>query len=253
MPLSGERKINQMIKNQKNRYTMYEAVTAYLENNSSKYSDNAEFTDHFSSYRAAVTEIALTEDQRSKAVTGKTKSKNILREQVTEQALAVAGAVYSFAKKSGNVSLLESTDQNKSKLDRFRDTVLVIELNFIKDKALENSQAMEGYGFTAQKLSEFADNINAYANAVGAKAAGGAAKSGASKSLVTLFKDASDILDSIDRLMEIYRGSDEEFYQGYKSARVVKDLGIRHKEQDTITNAGQNQPENSGIIQPEKF
>lgn len=232
---------------------MYEAVTAYLENNSSKYSDNAEFTDHFSSYRAAVTEIALTEDQRSKAVTGKTKSKNILREQVTEQALAVAGAVYSFAKKSGNVSLLESTDQNKSKLDRFRDTVLVIELNFIKDKALENSQAMEGYGFTAQKLSEFADNINAYANAVGAKAAGGAAKSGASKSLVTLFKDASDILDSIDRLMEIYRGSDEEFYQGYKSARVVKDLGIRHKEQDTITNAGQNQPENSGIIQPEKF
>ena len=60
-PFIGERKINQMIKNQKNRYTMYEAVTAYLEDNSSKYSDNVEFADHFSSYRAAVTEIALTE------------------------------------------------------------------------------------------------------------------------------------------------------------------------------------------------
>lgn len=253
MPLSGERIIIKMRKNQKNRYTMYEAVTAYLGENSAKYSDNEEFVEHLGSFRAAVTEIALTEDQRSKAVTGKTINKNILRDQVTIQALAVAGAVYAFAKKSGNVTLMESADQTKSKLKRFRDNGLVIELNSLKDKAVNISSDLERYGIAADKISQFTDNISAYSSAIGAKAAGGALRSGASKSMTTLFNEAGNILDSIDKMMDIYRVNEEAFYLGYQSARVVKDLGIRHKEQDTITNTGQNLPENSGIFQPEKF
>ena len=46
---------------------------------------------------------------------------------------------------------------------------------------------------------------------------------------MTLFKETDDILDSIDRLMENYKVSNGEFYAGYKTSRVIKDLGIRHK------------------------
>ncbi|MFZ1322883.1 MAG: hypothetical protein WAT71_15105 [Ignavibacteria bacterium] len=235
-----------MIKNQKNKFTMYEAVTAYLGENNLLFSDNEEFTDHLNSFRATVSVIAIMEDERSKSITGKTKNKLISRKTVTDEALAVAGAIYAYAKKSGNVTLMESVNPRKSKYDRFRENVLVIELNFIKDKAIENSQALERYGISADKLSQFTDNITAFSNAIGARAAGGAAKSSATKTLFTRFNEAGDILDSIDRLMEIYRVSNNEFYQGYKSARVIWDLGIRHKVQD-------KQPVTAGQFLTEKF
>lgn len=246
MPFIGERKSNQMIKNQKNKYTMYEAVTAYLSENNSKYSENEEFIDHLNSFRTAVTEIAIMEDERSKSITGKTRNKIISRNTVTDEALAVAGAIYAYAKKSGNVSLMESVNQNKSRLNKFRENVLVIELNFIKDKAMENSQALERYGITLQKIEQFKDNITAFSNAIGARAVGGAAKTSATKTLFTRFKEAGDVLDSIDKLMEIYRVSNNEFYQGYKSARVIWDLGIRHR----VPNM---QPVTAGQIQPEEI
>lgn len=218
-----------MIKNQKNKYSMYDAVSAFLDENSSNYSGNEEFTEHINSFKASVNTIELKEDLRNKATKGKVTDKNINRESVTNQALGIAGALYAMAKKNGNVTLLESVKYTKSGLNRFRDTGLVIELNSIKEKAVEYSEAITRYGISSDRLAEFTENIKIYEDALAAKASGGATKSGAVKSLLTLFKETDDILDSIDRLMENYKVSNSEFYDGYKTSRVIKDLGIRHK------------------------
>lgn len=64
-----------------------------------------------------------------------------------------------------------------------------------------------------------------HSKALGAQDTGGAEKKKArNKSLSTLIKDADSVLDSIDKLMENYKNSNEEFYAGYKTARVIKDL-----------------------------
>ncbi|MBK8550263.1 MAG: hypothetical protein IPL53_04065 [Ignavibacteria bacterium] len=57
---------------------------------------------------------------------------------------------------------------------------------------------------------------------------GGGVKKGANTSLTNLFKDADSLLDSIDKFMENYKDSNKDFYAGYKAARVIRDLGIRH-------------------------
>ncbi|HMQ70623.1 MAG TPA: hypothetical protein PKA90_16700 [Ignavibacteria bacterium] len=218
-----------MIKNQKNKYAMYDAVSAFLEEKSSNYSGNEEFTEHVNSFKASVNAIELKEDLRNKSTRGKVIDKNINRGSVTDQALAVAGALYAMAKKNGNVTLLESVKYTKSGLNRFRDTGLVIELNSIKEKAVEYSEAISRFGISSDSLAEFTGNIKIYEDALAAKASGGATKSGAVKSLMTLFRESDNILDSIDRLMENYKVSKSEFYDGYKTSRVIKDLGIRHK------------------------
>lgn len=220
-----------MIKNQKNKYTMYESVSAYLGKNSSVFEENEEFKEHFNSFRTSLIDIELKEDQRNKATKGRTTDKNISRETVTEEALGVAGALYAMAKKNGDVALRESVNLSKSKLKNFRDAGLMIELNSIKEKAVENSSEISRYGISPDKLAKYIDLITSYENALGARYTGGATRSGASKSLLNLFREADSTLDSIDRLMENYKVRNTEFYNGFKSSRVIKDLGIRRKEQ----------------------
>ena len=222
-----------MRKHEKNRYAMYNGVIAHLEKNSSIYSENEEFVNHRDTFKTATEEIGLKEDVRSKATTGKTLEKRVTRESVTIQALGFAGALCAYARKAKNITLAESTKLSKTKLDAFRDDVLVIELNSIKENAVNYRAALEKYDIPPAKLENFVNNIAQYSKALGAKSTGGTLKTGAVKSLTTLFKEAGIVLDSIDRLMENYRDTNKEFYDSYKAARVIKNLGIRHEEPKT--------------------
>lgn len=112
------------------------------------------------------------------------------------------------------ITLMETTRITKSRLELLRDDVLVIELNSIKDKAIDNAEAITNYGVPAERLTKFINSITQYTKALGARASGGSQKTGATKSLTTLFKEADSMLDSIDRLMENYRDTHKEFYDG---------------------------------------
>jgi len=225
-----------MLKNQKNKYAMYNAVIAHLEKNSSKYTDNEEFINHRDSFKSLAESIESKEDERNKATSGKTKDKLAKREKVTIFALGVAGAICAYAKKSGFMTVAESTKLTKSKLNSFRDNVLLIELKSIREKADQYSDAISKYGFPAEKIEEFVNSILQYSNALRAKANSGAVRKGATKSLKTLFKETDIMLDSIDRLMENYRDTHKEFYDGYKASRVIKNLGIRHNPEEEPVN-----------------
>lgn len=227
-------------KNQKNKYSMYIGVRAYLDDHSEGYSDNEEFNDHINNFKSILQDIAAKEDERSKATLGKVKNKSRMRKEATELALAVSGAIYSFAKKTGDVALRESMDLRSSDFKKFRDSVLLIELNSIKDKAAQYSADIARYGITADKLTEYGEKTAKYAEALGAKDTGSATRSGASKTMISLFREADSLLDSMDRIMAYYKVSDQDFYEAYKAARVIRDLGIRHGGGD---NYGGNMPE----------
>jgi len=225
-----------MKKPQKNKYSMYNGVIAHLEKNSSIYNENEEFVNHRESFITVTIEIGLKEDVRSKATTGKTKEKTVIRNLVTAEALGIAGALCAYAKKSKLITLAESTRLSKSKLENLRDNILGIELNFIKEQANQYSVEIARYGISGEKLNSFVNNISQYSKALGARSSGGALKTGASKSLTTLFREAGILLDSIDRLMENYRDTHKEFYDGYKASRVIKNLGIRHNPEEEPAN-----------------
>jgi len=217
-----------MIKHQKNKYSMYVGVRAYLDKHVSGYEDNIEFNEHINSYKAAINEIELKEDERNKATKGKVKSKTVSRETASDLALAAAGALYSFAKKRGDVTLMDSVKHRRSGFTRMRDALLVIELNSILDKSKQYRSEISRFGITPEILSEFENEVMRYTEALGAKNTGSATKSGAKKTMAALFSEADSLLDSIGRFMDLYRIKDPEFFAGYRSARSIKDLGIRH-------------------------
>ena len=234
-----------MIKRQKNKLSMYGTVRTYAEDNSSAYSDNEEFVSHVNLLNLTLDEIGLKEDVRKKATSGKTKAKTVTRAIVSKQALGVSGAIYAYAKKTGDQTLISTANIRKSKLDRLRDTELMIELLSIKAKGTELSAEIAKFGIPASKLDAYARNIEIYSKAIGASGTGGAVKKGAFKTLKTLFEEADSIIDSMDRMVENYSDSHAEFYAGYKAARKIKDLGIRHDEAEVPETQLQTQPENA--------
>jgi len=234
-----------MIKRQKNKLSMYGTVRTYAEDNSSVYSDNEEFISHVSLLNLTLDEIGLKEDVRKKAKSGKTKAKKVTRAFVSKQALGISGAIYNFAKKTGDQPLMAKTDIKKSKLKKLRDTELMIELLSIKAKGTELSSEIAKFGVPASKLDAYVRNIEIYSKALGASDTGGAVKKGAFKTLKTLFEEVDSIIDSMDRMVENYSDSHAEFYAGYKAARKIKDLGIRHDEAEVPETQLQKQPENA--------
>ena len=47
--------------------------------------------------------------------------------------------------------------------------------------------------------------------------------------LSELFVQADEVLkEEIDPMMQVFRMSDAEFYNEYRAARVIRDLGVRH-------------------------
>ncbi|MBK8549847.1 MAG: hypothetical protein IPL53_01825 [Ignavibacteria bacterium] len=221
-----------MQKRQKNKFAMYGTVHTYIEDKSAVYADNEEFNSHRTSLKNTIAEIRLSDDAGKKATKGKSIEKEVTRNSVSTQALAIAGAIYAFAKKSGDQSLISTMHLTKSKLDKLRDTELITELNSIGDKANEHKEELIKYGIPPAKLESYTGNIETYSKALGAQDTGGAVKKGAYTSLTNLFKDADSLIDSIDKFMENYKDSNKDFYAGYKAARVIRDLGIRHNEEE---------------------
>ncbi|MBL8007649.1 MAG: hypothetical protein JNJ56_08960 [Ignavibacteria bacterium] len=233
-----------MIKYHKNKYAMYEAVLSFLEEGNSRYSDMPELISHKTDFIRKTNEIGLLEDLKNKSTVGRVKDKRVSRKSVMNQALAVAGSIRAYAKKTGNLTLGETMNISKSGFQRIRDTELIIELNSIHEKAEQNREALEGYGITADYFNSFTESINTYTKALGAKDTGKARKSGAVKTLPVLFGEADSILESIDLLMEHYIERDKEFYAGYKSARVIQNRGIRHETPEDGSNKnGKSQTE----------
>ncbi|MBK9334008.1 MAG: hypothetical protein IPM96_16775 [Ignavibacteria bacterium] len=235
---------------------MFTGVRAYLDDHSAGFTDNEEFTNHVNTFKSILHNIEATENERSKATTGKVRNKAEMRKVATDYGLAVAGAIYSYAKKKGDIQLMESVNLKISDFIKFRDAGLVIELTSIRDTAARFPEDLAKYGITADKFAEFEGKIAQYADALGAKNTGTATKSGARKTMQTMFKEADSILDSIDRLMNEFRIVDPDFYAGYKSARVIKDLGFRHtggfaRNGNTSGegSAAGNESQNSGISQ----
>lgn len=217
-----------MVKYQKNKNSMLATVHAYVTENSNVYSDTEEFVTCVSKLKNLLDFIKDKEDERSTVATGKTKDKNVTRKSVSTFAVTIAGALYAYGKKSENVVLTEKVNISKSFLRSLRNLDLVIVLESIEELAEENSAAIIPFGITAEKLSEYKSRVVQYSKALSAKDSSGASKTSAGKSLKQLFKESDDLLDTLDKLAVGYSENNQAFYNGYKAARVIKNLGIRH-------------------------
>jgi ribosomal protein L17 len=220
-------------KKQENKMSMYEAVTSLLDANSTIISTLAALVDIKDEFGSLIVQIKSKGSEKRDSTKGKVQTKNEAEDALVNKLLEIGAPLYSYARRTKNNTLIEICNISETGLKRLRDTELESKANSIHAGANEHIADLGDYGITAAAVTDLSNLINSFHLALGDRESSAAVKTGATKTLAELFKQADDVLyNSMDMLIENYRMTQTDFYQKYLAARVIKDIGVRHDEEE---------------------
>jgi len=219
-----------MNKRQENKLTMYEGLLALLQSNIAKFQSIGGVADAVTELSVIVTGLKAKSTEADSATVGKATTKYSAEDALVAALLPTCSALYIFGRKQNNAEIKERANVTEAKLRAMRDTELASFGNAIAELSTANVQGVVPFGITAEKIAELKTKADAYSAAIGARESSVADRKGARGSMSDLFDKADELLnEEFDRYMELLRPTETELYNKYFSARVVKDMGVRHK------------------------
>ena len=209
-----------------NKLSMYHAVKGVCNDHQVVWNGMPAFANAFSSFDTKIGEIEAAADIQSGVVTGITKDKQKEEDEMIAMAVKIAGAVFAYASINGKNELKDRVDYSKSAMSKARDSELLSICRNILNVANEHVDFLADFGITAEKLTTFDGEIADFADALSKPREAITRRSEATSRLVELFFEADNILkEQMDPLMEMYKDSNRDFYNQYKAARMIIDLG----------------------------
>ncbi len=218
-------------KTQENKLTMYEAVLSLMGANGVVVTGVPALKEAKENFDGVVQQIKGKGREREQATAGKAAAKQQAEDALVASLMEISSALYSFSRKAKKTDVQEIADVTETKLRRMRDTELESRAKSIHEKAAIDAGALADYNITAEKMTTLQARIGDFAAALGERESSAAGRVGLTTTVAGLFDQADEILtEDLDRLMETVRESATDFYNKYFSARVIKDLGIRHQQ-----------------------
>ena len=223
-----------MTKRYYNKLRMYIAVLKVLTDNRSKWeaipmynTEIGEFSDH-------VGLIDKARDAAGQTTNGITEDKHLLKEEIIDLSLDIAGQLHSMAARAVNNQLMAATDFEESDLEKGHDADLMKTTKNIVALARQNIDNLANYGTTTTEIDQLEQLCSLFEQKDTEPRTVVSERKSAGESLSLLIKDADSLLeDRIDKMMKKFSRTDSEFYSTYKNARMIVDYGIRHKKDNT--------------------
>lgn len=209
---------------QEAKLSMYDAVIAHCNANSSVIAAIPAFTTAFGLFKTKVDAIKAAMQAEATIITGVSIDKAQLKQTLIRKALAIAAAVYAYATVTNNFKLKEQVNYCYSDLNRSRDEMLTPATLIIYNAANANSAALADYGITAATLNLFDTAINNYREKLAAPRNAVSLRSAYGTSIVTTFRQADKILkDQVDKIAVQFLTTNQHFYNAYKNNRIIID------------------------------
>ena len=208
-----------------NKLTMYKAVETLMDNNAAKTGPITALATSITNFKNLIGEIETAEQEKQTATTGKTASKGEAEAILISEAVTIAAGMKALGSVTNDKELLEAGSETKSSLYGTRDTDLVTKTQQIYNYANTNAAALADYGITPAMITSLQTRITEFNAALGTREESMALKVAAGAEVEGSFSDADNILvNQMDKMMEVFRESDTQFYNEYKNARVIRDL-----------------------------
>lgn len=146
---------------------MLKTVEAYLDSNAETVNLVPELAEHFDELKSICSRISLKDEEKRTVVLGKSLKKDKERNDAVSKALAVNGALYAYALKTGNIELEQKSNTPVSFIQRLRDTKFLNVLNSIKELANQYRSELVPNGITEDKFNSFSSKNDSFAAALG--------------------------------------------------------------------------------------
>lgn len=214
---------------QENKLSMCLAVQKVCSANNGVWKGLPSFVDAFSDFEANLSSLQDALGAQVTNITGFTREKESLEELLIDKAIAVARAIFAYAEKMNNKPLREKVNYAPSDLKNTRDTVRISISQVIHDEANGVLGDLGDYGIDADGLEELQKAIKDYTTAVSAPRSATTEKKKATGMISELFGVIDGILKNrMDKLIEIFKKSNFDFYKQYFNGRMIIELGGRN-------------------------
>lgn len=187
------------------------------------------FASNVTNLKNKVDEIELMKEAQGTDITGFAMEKKSKRFSVIKMAMVVAGGTKSLALAQSNNVLYKEVNYTRSDFKKARDTDFVTMCKIVLTKGKDNKTALVDYGITSAMLTTFETLIGEYDTMVQDPRTKIAERKSSTKQLDVLIDEADDILEILDGMVEQFAETNVDFYNSYKAARIIVDVGIRHK------------------------
>lgn len=204
---------------------MFKTVSTYLDMHPEVWSGIPAALTAVTDLNSAIQEIDTAVQNQEDNLEGITTDKQNLRDALEAQILIVGGAVYAYAKSTGNEELAALVYYTPSDLDKASEQRVDDAAQRVIDAATNHLIDLADYGVIQADIDTLTSRVIAYDQGKSQHSSAEAIQSGITDNLPQMFRDTVGILnDRLDQLLLRYRFTDPAFHSGYESARVIVDL-----------------------------
>ncbi len=215
--------------NASNKYSMYTGTVKLLGNNQTKTAAIPAFEESYEKLSGLVVQIRDKDKERMGKTAGRVAAKDEVEDSMVTATVIVASALAALARKKGNTQLKEAIHIKEGYLRHTRSSEQINRAKLTYDLAKANEQELAAFAITPTMLEDLKSRIAAFEEALKDVSTGVAERVGARSMLSELFVQVDEVFkEEIDPMMQVFRVTNPEFYNEYRSARVIKDLGVRH-------------------------
>jgi hypothetical protein len=183
-----------------------------------------------------ISEIERLQMQQSSDLTGATKDKDKLHDQLSETALSIAGAIFAHATDIGNIGLKTKVDFTASDFDNCSQSDFISHCSNVLTEARSLDGQLLEHGIVSERVAEFSDLIEQFKTIVTKPRELVVNRTTITDDIAQVFKNTDALLkEKLDKLMLQYKQSNPDFFQSYQNARSIIDHGLRHEKESKTT------------------
>lgn len=168
-------------------------------------------------------QIEATRIEQEKDIKGITTDKLDTLDDLVDSTIEVAGAVFSYADKKGNNTLMEKVNFKESVVEKMSQPDLVTAAGIVLKEAETVPLAdLQNEGITPDEMNTFKELLNVFKNVNSSTREAIIDRRGHTKKLAELFRQAYRIKkNTLDRLAPQYKKKAPAFYDKYRAASMI--------------------------------
>lgn len=231
-----------MLQRDENYLTMGKTTVSVLDKNVSIWQSNVAVTNLVNKVKAEILLIDQAQQGSGKISTGATLDKEVAGDMAIEMAVRLAGVGQAYALDNNNNQLHDQLKVSYTRLDSLPDNILGATLRLLHKNLNNIAGDLLSYGITADALAEFEAAIENFENVNTTPRVIIAERKGHNASIPTLLRKLRSHFYNLDRLVKIWENTEPKFVSDYQTARIVIDLGTRHKKDDDNSGPANGNP-----------
>ena len=216
---------------QTNKLNMYHVVSDYLNVNKNVLIANSPIlADIINDFNQLFVAIKNESQKQGISTLGTTEEKADTKNQMAILAVAISGAIYTYAHRNKKTDIAKKVDYSKSEINKSKDTDAVNMARIIYDEASALLPHLAAYGVNSELLASLLETINKFEMLIGKRGSVSADHTTTTEVLQNLFKSIdSNLKNEMDPQMLMFKIANPALYANYINARQIIDLGSRPK------------------------